>query len=68
MEWLALLLKLGHVLVAFALVAGMVGRWILLMRASRTDDVEHAHLLAQAASRSSGRCRSAGRRSSCSGC
>jgi uncharacterized membrane protein len=50
MEWLALLLKLGHVLVAFALVTGMVGRWILLMRASRTDDVEHAHLLAEAAS------------------
>ena len=50
MEWLALLLKLGHVLVAFALVAGMVGRWILLTRASRTDDVEHAHLLAEAAS------------------
>jgi hypothetical protein len=50
MEWLALLLKLGHVLVAFALVAGMVGRWILLTRASRADDVEHAHLLAEAAS------------------
>jgi hypothetical protein len=50
MEWVALLLKLGHVLVAFALVAGMVGRWILLGRASRMDDVEHAHLLAQAAS------------------
>jgi hypothetical protein len=39
MEWLSLLLKLGHVFVAFALVTGMVGRWILLTRASRTDDV-----------------------------
>ena len=49
MEPLALLLKLGHVLLAFALVAGLLGRWILLTRAARTDDVEHAHLLAEAA-------------------
>ena len=49
MEWLPLLLKLGHVIVAFALVAGLVGRWILLTRASRTDDVAHASLLAETA-------------------
>ncbi|HEX7173096.1 MAG TPA: hypothetical protein VF365_10870 [Candidatus Limnocylindria bacterium] len=36
MDWLALLLKLG--------------RWILLSRAARTDDVERAHLLSEAAS------------------
>jgi hypothetical protein len=50
MEWPALVLKLGHVLVAFSLVAGLVGRWILLTRALRSDDVEQAHLLAEAAS------------------
>jgi len=48
-DWLALLLKLAHVLLAFAMVAGLVGRWILLTRASVTDDVERAHLLAEAA-------------------
>jgi len=46
---LALLLKLGHVLLAFAMVSGLLGRWILLTRAARTDDVERAHLLADAA-------------------
>ena len=50
MEWPALVLKLGHVFVAFSLVAGLVGRWILLTRASRSDDVEQSHLLAEAAS------------------
>lgn len=49
MDWLALLLKLGHVFLAFALVAGLLGRWILLTRAARTEDVERAHLLAEAA-------------------
>jgi uncharacterized membrane protein len=42
-------LKLVHVVLAFALVAGLIGRWILLTRASRTDDVERAHALAEAA-------------------
>ena len=50
MDWLALLLKLAHVLLAFAMVAGLLGRWILLTRAAATDDVERAHLLAEAAS------------------
>lgn len=49
MDWLPLLLKLGHVFLAFALVAGLLGRWILLTRAAGTDDVERAHLLAEAA-------------------
>ena len=50
MDWLSLLLKLAHILLAFAMVAGLVGRWILLSRAAATDDVERAHLLAEAAS------------------
>ncbi len=50
MDWLALLLKLAHVLLAFAMFAGLLGRWILLTRAAATDDVERAHLLAEAAS------------------
>ena len=50
MDWLALLLKLAHVVLAFAMVAGLVGRWILLTRAAATDDVERSHLLAEAAS------------------
>jgi hypothetical protein len=49
MDWLALILKLGHVLLAFAMVTGLVGRWILLTRGARTDDVERAHLLSEAA-------------------
>ena len=32
-----------------ALVAGLVGRWVLLTRAARIDDVERAHFLAEAA-------------------
>jgi len=50
MDWLALLLKLGHVMLAFAMIAGLIGRWILLTRAARSDDVERAHLLSEAAS------------------
>ena len=50
MDWLALVLKLAHVALAFAMFAGLVGRWILLTRAASTDDVERAHLLAEAAS------------------
>jgi hypothetical protein len=50
MEILAQLLKLGHILLAFVLVAGLAGRWILLTRAARSDDVERSHLLAEAAS------------------
>ena len=50
MDWLALILKLGHVLLAFAMVTGLIGRWILLSRGARTEDVERAHLLSEAAS------------------
>ena len=50
MDWLSLLLKLGHIGLAFAMAAGLLGRWILLTRAARTADVERAHLLAEAAS------------------
>jgi len=50
MDWLSLLLKLAHVMLAIAMVAGLLGRWILLTRAAATDDVERAHLLADAAS------------------
>jgi hypothetical protein len=46
---LGLLLKLSHVVLAILLVGGILGRWILLSRAERADDVEHAHLLAGAA-------------------
>jgi len=49
-DWLALILKLGHVLLAFAMVTGLIGRWILLSRGARTEDVERAHLLSEAAS------------------
>ncbi len=46
---LAPVLKLAHIVLAFALVAGLIGRWVLLTRAARTDDVERAHVLAEAA-------------------
>ena len=42
--------KLLHVGFGFAMVAGLLGRWILLRRAARSNDVEEAHLLATAAS------------------
>jgi Predicted integral membrane protein (DUF2269) len=49
-DGLAGLLKLGHVLLAFVLVSGLLGRWVLLTRAARSDDVERSHLLAETAS------------------
>ena len=49
MDSLALVLKLCHVAFAFALVSGLVGRWILLTRAAQTNGIEEAHLLAEAA-------------------
>ena len=42
--------KLIHVALAFALITGLVGRWILLTRAARNPDVERSHVLAEAAS------------------
>jgi hypothetical protein len=49
-EALAPYLKLGHVVLAFAMVSGLLGRWILLRRAAASQDIERAHLLADAAS------------------
>jgi uncharacterized membrane protein len=46
---LALLLKLSHVVLAMVLVAGLIGRWVLLRRAGMTDDVEEAARLAELA-------------------
>ncbi|HEX5039459.1 MAG TPA: DUF2269 family protein [Candidatus Limnocylindria bacterium] len=43
-------MKLVHVGIAFALVAGLVGRWILLTRAAASEDVEGAYGLSKAAS------------------
>ena len=43
------LVKLVHVGIAFALVAGLMGRWILLTRAARSDDVEASYGLSEAA-------------------
>jgi hypothetical protein len=48
-DWLSLLLKLSHVALAIGMVSGLLGRWILLSRAARTDEVERAHLLSEAA-------------------
>ncbi len=50
MDWPALLIKLAHVGIAFVLVTGLVGRWIMLRRASRSTDVEESARLAEAAS------------------
>jgi hypothetical protein len=44
-----LALKLLHVAVAFAFVAGLIGRWLLLSRASRAADVQTAYELSAAA-------------------
>ena len=49
MEW-SDLLKLSHVGLAFALVAGLAGRAILLRRAERANDLTEAALFAEAAS------------------
>ena len=50
MDAVEAIVRLAHVVVAFALVSGLVGRWILLTRAARSDDVEAAHRLSEAAS------------------
>ena len=44
-----LVLKLIHVGLAFVLVAGLAGRWLLLRQASRAADVEMAYGLSEAA-------------------
>ena len=43
-------LKLIHVAIAFALVTGLFGRWILLTRAARSPDVDRGNILSEAAS------------------
>jgi hypothetical protein len=47
---LAPYLKLAHIVLAMALVAGLVGRWIILTRAAASTDIERMHLLAELAS------------------
>jgi hypothetical protein len=48
MDW-AGLLKLTHIALAMALVTGIVGRWLLLGAAERTDRLERAEALLEAA-------------------
>jgi magnesium-transporting ATPase (P-type) len=48
MQW-SLLGTLLHVVVAVIFMAGLIGRWILLTRAARAEDVETAFLLSDAA-------------------
>jgi hypothetical protein len=48
MEWSGLL-KLTHVALAMALVTGIVGRWLLLAAAERTDRIERTEALLGAA-------------------
>ena len=43
------LVKLLHVGIAFAFVSGLIGRWLVLRRASAAEDPETAHQLAEAA-------------------
>ena len=49
MDPLALLLKLSHVVLAMTLVAGLIGRWVLLRQAAASDVVEDAARLADLA-------------------
>jgi hypothetical protein len=43
------LVKLVHIGIAFAFITGLLGRWILLNRAARSDVVETAYELSRAA-------------------
>jgi uncharacterized membrane protein len=49
MDALALVLKLAHVVLAMVLIAGVIGRWILLTRAREDEDVESVARFAEAA-------------------
>lgn len=49
MDWAALLLKLSHLVLAMALVAGLTGRWLMLRRAAASDDVEDSARIAELA-------------------
>ena len=48
MEW-SDVLKLIHIAIAFAFIAGLIGRWVLLRRAGLAGDPDTAHELAEAA-------------------
>jgi uncharacterized membrane protein len=45
MDWPALLLKLLHVALAMALVGGIIGRWIVLGAAARSQTLERAEAI-----------------------
>jgi hypothetical protein len=49
MDWPALLLKLGHVALAMALVAGLAGRWVVLDAAERSQDIGRTEALLRTA-------------------
>lgn len=49
MDALAPILKLTHIVLAMALVAGIIGRWITLGRAQEAGDIETAARFAEAA-------------------
>ena len=49
MDWPALLLKLVHVGLAMAFVAGLAGRWVILHAAERSDDIGRTDALLKAA-------------------
>ncbi len=49
MDWPALLLKLLHIGIAIAFVGGSVGRTLILSRAARSNEVETAYQLSEAA-------------------
>ena len=50
MDWLALLLKLLHVGLAITLTAGLIGRWVVLGRASGEERIDRVHELTELAS------------------
>jgi uncharacterized membrane protein len=44
----ARVLTLLHVLIGIVFIAGLLGRWVLLTRAARAEEIETAHLLTEA--------------------
>lgn len=48
---LPLVLKLAHVIVSILLVSGLIGRWLMLNKADRTDDIRTVRVLLDLASR-----------------
>ena len=49
MDWPALFLKLAHVALAMAFVAGLAGRWLVLRAAERSDEIGRTDALLKAA-------------------